>query len=434
MNARYCLCEFVLLFVATILYATVPLYYDQKYIFTCFSLVLIAFIIYLRAKQFKNYLCFELIFIIGSLILYFIYPLLIYSPNTEYIFSFGLHYDVNLITKGVAIASVGLVAFFIGNMKHYKVKYKAGNFITNNQYLLLFCILLYFIYNLIGGFQYYIDLYKNDVRESTLSTYVLLLIQSAFPLLVFNEFWNKRQLSSYKVSYLSIIVTVFVALHFVVVGSRTNGILLIMPIVLLVCELFKPQSLKNLIVFFCVGIFSMWAIQILRSGGNFVDYVYEWYYVISDFLIPNTNTYLSAEIVDKAGPTYGLSILSQFLAPIPFAQSIVYSLFGISIVDASSSHLFTDYIGSTAGMGTNAVADIYLAFSIGGVILIMFLYGRIVAYSKVNLWYSYKISLIYLFLSALSIYLIRSSIFYTIRFVFYGVVLALLMCPRKRIV
>jgi len=341
---------------------------------------------------------------------------------------------VNLITKGVAIASVGLVAFFIGNMKHYKVKYKAGNFITNNQYLLLFCILLYLIYNLIGGFQYYIDLYKNDVRESTLSTYVLLLIQSAFPLLVFNEFWNKRQLSSYKVSYLSIIVTVFVALHFVVVGSRTNGILLIMPIVLLVCELFKPQSLKNLVVFFCVGIFSMWAIQILRSGGNFVDYVYEWYYIISDFLIPNTNTYLSAEIVEKAGPTYGLSILSQFLAPIPFAQSIVYSLFGISIVDASSSHLFTDHIGSTAGMGTNAVADIYLAFSICGVILIMFLYGRIVAYSKVNLWYSYKISLIYLFLSALSIYLIRSSIFYTIRFVIYGVVLALILCPRKRIV
>lgn len=434
MNTRYHLFEFIILLVIIFLYATAPLYYDQKYIFICFLLVLVAFVLYLRAKQFKNYLCFELIFIIGCFILYFTYPLFIYSPNTGYIFSFGLHYDVNFITKGVTIASVGLIAFFIGNMKHYKVMSKTRHFITYNQYLLLFCILLYVIYNLIGGFQHYIDLYKNDVRESTMSTYVLLLIQSAFPLLVFNEFWNKRQLPSYKVSYLSIIVTVFVALHFVVVGSRTNGILLIMPVVMLICELFKPQSLKNLVVFFCVGIVSMWAIQIFRSEGNFVDYIDEWYYVISDFLIPNTNIYLSAEIVDKVGPTYGLSILSQFLAPIPFAQSIVYNLFGISIVDASSSHLFTDYIGSRAGMGTNAVADIYLAFSICGVILIMFLYGRIVAYSKVNLWYSYKISLIYLFLSALSIYLIRSSIFYTIRFVFYGVVLALMLCPRKRVV
>ena len=86
MKTRYCLCEFIILLVVIFLYATAPLYHDQKYIFICFLLVLVAFVLYLRTKQFKNYLCFELIFIVGSLILYFIYPLFIYSPNTEYIF------------------------------------------------------------------------------------------------------------------------------------------------------------------------------------------------------------------------------------------------------------------------------------------------------------------------------------------------------------
>lgn len=415
------------------MYCCVPLHYDKKYIISCCTLVLISFLIYLKEKKFKNYLNFELIFSIGCFVLYFVYPIFIYSKNTEYIFSFGLHYDVNLITKGTSIACIGLVSFFIGNMKHYCVYPKFNNVIVSNQYLLLFCIILYIVFNLIGGFQYYVDLYKHDVRESTLSTYVLLLMQSAFPVLIFNEFWNKQKCTSYRISYLSIIITVIVACHFIVVGSRTNGILLVMPIILLFSELFKPQALKNLVIFFCLGIFAMWFIQVLRSGGNISDYIYEWYYIISDFLIPNTNTYLSVEIIEKSGPTYGVSLLSQLLAPIPFAQSIVYSLFDMSISETSSSHLFTKYIGSIAGMGTNVVADIYLAFSICGVILIMFFFGKIVAYSKDNLWINYRVSLIYLFLSALSIYLIRSSIFYTIRFLFYGIVISYIFNPRKKI-
>lgn len=57
MNTRYYVYEFIILLVVIFLYAASPLYYDQKYISVCSILVLAAFIIYLKAKQFKNYLC-----------------------------------------------------------------------------------------------------------------------------------------------------------------------------------------------------------------------------------------------------------------------------------------------------------------------------------------------------------------------------------------
>lgn len=411
----------------------VPKEYNDFSVIVCFCVTVVAFSLYLYQNKGRNYLSFEVLFLVSQVILFYVFPVFVYNPDTVFLFSFGLPYDDNYISKGVCIASIGLVSFMIGNILSLSDDHTSNHKILkkrNNLLLSCFCTLLYIAYYLIGGFQHFIDVYKNGIRESTSSSYVLVLIQSAFPLLLLNELWNKKVDSTYKLSYYPILLSLIVAFHFLMVGSRTNALLIFLPAIIMVGELFKKQSLKMLLVFFSSGVFFMWVLQYFRSGVDINTESFEYYMLFSDFLIPNTNTYMAAEVVDKDGCSFGLTVLSQFLSIIPFAQSIVYSLLGISIEDASSSHFFTKYIGSTAGMGTNTIADLYLAFGLCGVVLFMFLLGKISNKWRARIGIDYNSTLMYSALAGLAIYLARASIFYSLRFFFFLIVLRILFIKK----
>ena len=182
-----------------IYYCFVPFVYDWVSVSVSFTLSAFSFYCYIKHKKFDNYLSFELLFLVTLFLLYYLYPLFIYSEDTAYLFSFGLHYNVDYISQGVCIASIGIVSFMIGNctLKNpikLKKEKEVTTYFKSNVGLSLFCTILYILYYALGGFQHFVDIYKYGVRESTSSSYVLVLIQCAFPLLLFNELWNRKRL------------------------------------------------------------------------------------------------------------------------------------------------------------------------------------------------------------------------------------------------
>lgn len=423
---------YLLLVFLIVYYFTVPNEYDYYSITICSILTFGSFLYYLHYNKDKNSLSFDVIFLLSSLILYFVYPLFVYEDSTAYLFSFGLYYNVDYISKGVCIASIGLICFIIGCMSSpilYGIKRDSK--CRSNLYLSIFCTLIYVLFYILGGFQYFVDVYKNGYRGSTISAYILILIQCSFPILILNELWNKKNNNNYHYSFYPFFITIVVASHFLLVGSRSNALLLILSPLIVYTEMFKRQSLKILILFFILGIFSMWFIQNIRAGHEIHSDSFKFYYIISDFLIPNTDTYIAADVVDSKGCSYGMTILSQFLSLIPFAQSFITSFGGLTDEDLSSSRFFTSYMNSNAGMGTNAIADLYLAFNLLGVVLVMFYFGKISVKWKNSLGINYYSSLYYAMLAGLSIYLVRASIFYSMRYFFYSLIISYLFCRKK---
>ena len=92
-----------------------------------------------------------------------------------------------------------------------------------------------------------------------------------------------------------------------------------------------------------------------------------------DFIVCSRNQYVIYDFVQRKGVTFGISALGYVLAVVPFSQSIVCSLFGLSDADLRSEVLTTKWASSDAGLGTHIVGDVYLAFGLFGVIFLFYL-------------------------------------------------------------
>lgn len=109
--------------------------------------------------------------------------------------------------------------------------------------------------------------------------------------------------------------------------------------------------------------------MLFRSGDG-INEDLDWYYYFVDLMNPNTTTYLSCEIVNNFGITYGKSMLGSILGIIPFGQSFIEIIFGMTPEITNSANIFTNYLGvKVAGTGTNFISDSYLSFGIIGVLI-----------------------------------------------------------------
>ena len=295
---------------------------------------------------------------------------------------------------------------------------------VKNNTLLILALCLYIAYYFFGGFDFFATVYKGEESNtSAIANYLLVLIQVVFPTLIFNEFWNKRNDVCYTYNYAVFLLVLIVSIHFALVGSRTNASILLLSAIVAYSILIKRQSIVKLFFFLILGILLMWILQSFRAGYN-VETELPFFYILSDLFIPNTNTYLAVDIVESEGITWGLSSSASILSIIPFLQGFVEKLFGLTDEDINSAYLLTEYLGSSAGMGTNFVADLYLSFGMFGVVIFPYLFGAVLSYLKASIYDSYFKALIYIIISGFSMYIVRSSLFFLLKFVLFSFVVS----------
>lgn len=413
----------ILSIIAFYIYILHPNKYMYSYNLLCLIFYLVSIVLFLVFKKKKNYFDFDLLFLTTSFFAFFAYPVLIYPIDPSYFFVFEIVFDHSVISQATALALLGLEVYMTGSIFYNKPIKKPICFIgiyplktyTSVTYILLILFIL------LGGYTYYYNLYYGiKSTEKGVFAYVNVLLITFLIASICMQYSNLRYNNISKLQKKAIYVP-FIILMFTYViivlstGSRTVPLQVILAVIGLYTLTYKPLSLKKTILIMGIGVFVLASLSYMRSGDGKISNIFD---AFIDIIVVNRNTFAAIEYVNNNGYTYGTSMLSYILQPIPFGQSIIFNAFNLDpYYTSSASLLTTEALGyeRSLGLGTNIIADVYLSFGVIGVISFMFFAGWFVAKSKYLASYRINYMIIYTVLVANSVFLVRAEFFYCLQ-------------------
>lgn len=428
---------FFLLIISLALYGLTPKYssVSMPLFYFCFLLMLLSNYIYFRAKKKKNYLDFDTIFI-------FVYCLVGFSTtfvyNDDLLFRaifVGFPVETYYINASNLLFLLGLQAYMLGSLSKTpnvdNSEKKAT--IIKTQTLGFIIIFLCFAFVASGGISYYRSVYDTSIDSEGpgISKHILLLLISTSIAAIVTEFYNKKNHTDYKINRL-VLSSIFIVVCLLLwAGNRTAGLQLVLPIVCLYAMLFRNISIKSFLGLTLLGIILMWGIQNTRSNVEFK--VASPILLISDLTIPARTTPCALDYVDGNGYTYGKSMAMGVIGIIPFFPSLAVSLDEDLLT--GSAELLTHYTFDVyktppkfqIGLGVTIIADIYLAFGLIGVLLLMYILGYFInKYTMKALLLNYYSLVIMGGMLANAIFLVRASYTHPIRFTLWALFIAYL--------
>lgn len=422
------LLQAIFVLISLALYVLSPQQYSFGLCLTCGILYLLNIIYYYYTHKKKNFFDFDTIFSISFFITFFIYPILLFPINPEYFAAFSFGFNENTVTKATSLSLIGYSSYILGRcyntsinkeksqnigIVHVKDKFKLTSFI---YYILLLTFIL------LGGLSQLQALYNNTIAaENPIVNYfaaiLLPIVTIAIVLQTFYIKQSKRTLKSVsKIFFITLIATL---LLFLSTGSRTLPLAIALIILWIFTYYYYNLSLLKVFTIILCGCLILSLVGLLRideSTDNlkFVD-------IFMDLIINNRNTFLAIELVDENGITYGKSLLAYILRAIPFLSGIVHSLFNLSTIETSSSYIFTyETFGSdlTIGVGSNIIADLYLAFGVTGVIIFMLLLGMFIKFLEREVEYNNVFAILtYAIMMSQSVFLTRSEYFFPLNII-----------------
>ncbi len=424
----------LLCILSLILYSYAP---PNQYSFlycTVLFVSLLANALYLFIKDYKiEILGYNSIFSLSIILVTYIYPLFIYqiSPNFSL---FGYAYNERVITKASAMVNLAYAMYVCGymyilrrdlrnNLIQARQSFQFRKLIADHQ-LPLFTKIALFLFLLIivaGGLSFFQSQYGGDKSEQAggLFRLIWVLFQTFCILLtIINLHFDK------KVTY-AIICAIMLIL--MIVGTRTLPLCVIIVMMYAIC-LKKNYTIKRIAAIGVIAFVLFSIVGRLRLGNTDLSDVAAsdigvWAY-FEDFIVCTRNQYVIYDYVQHNGTTHGISSLGYILAVIPFAQSIVGMLFGLTDADMRSEAMTTKWEGTDVGLGTHIVGDVYLAFGLSGVILLFYMIGYVVAKSRRYMFMgNWKGTIIYLVLLSGSMFMCRSSFFYSLKNIVWSLII-----------
>lgn len=424
---------FFLMFLFSLLVCVLaPTEYDHEYSVFCFVVSLFNIILYLIFRKKTNYFDFDNFFFVAYIFILFYYTAYMYEADPyRYVF-YQLSFNEETLPLSAGLALLGLSGYIFGAMlvkerrvhrdafyHHNKIKVSSTPF-----YVLSIAFLILYIVS--GGYERIMKEYiaggLETVEEGGAGQYFFI----AFPAFLLSglivEFYNLKLLNSRKVvwsaiSKLGIVTTAIVFLMFILIGSRTIPLQIILAVLGLYTMLYRPVSFSKFIGYIVTGFLFFALVGFVRNRRE--DKVFRPEDAAMDFIINNRNSYVAIEYVNTHGFSMGLSMLSPVLAPVPFAQALVVNLFDLDPDDMRSALITTKAtfgeVG-TWGLGTNIVADVYLAYGIIGVFILFPFLGYLVNKFRNDAHKSFAGLIFYTVLISYAVYLPRAEYFYFLRY------------------
>ena len=132
--------------------------------------------------------------------------------------------------------------------------------------------------------------------------------------------------------------------------------------------------------------------------------------LLTDFVVNAKTLYESIDYTQANGIIWGRSYIVYLFVFIPFGGSVMTKfLTGFEAHEIFSGFILSLYAEADYGLGTNLIADLYLNFSLPGVIIMMSLLGIFLArFEKPTSKYG---TFVYLSFFANCIYMVRADIF-----------------------
>lgn len=426
--------------------------FDHQYNFALgliYFVLIIAFFTQQRIKN-KNWLRFDVLFLIGYTIVHFQIPFLasvgIEPSKPAHIW---LNKEVVNYATWLSLLAISLWMFAYSLIKQPiaqkipAITYGVNTFILDSLLILLF---LGFIVSV--GKNFLDGAYDvNSWGEA--ATYFLMVLKSLVYLRIIYFFMSYEGKKSYigilkhafrNKIFVSVLATYF--LLFFATGSR-GEILKVMLVAAFAYSVYiRPVSFKFILISILIGAFiftimgmgrgrlaSELADQGLLQRGyaNFVEMeekklpteelassVRLLYRTID--MIPNQHDYL-----------YGIPYFITVAGVMPFSSRLIITTFDIPYQYQVTSRLFT-YLGQgnnrTYGEGSEILADMYANFGLFGVLFLMFLFGLFSSMAaKKSKEGSFNYMLVYVVLVITALSMNRGTIFYAYKEIFYMLVL-----------
>lgn len=425
-----------------IMYA--PDYYSYDFCLVTAWLFIIQNAIYFVFRRDRGIVGFEFFFMIAFWFTNFVYPLFYFQTDPS-VGAFAMSYNQNIVSKATSVAYLAYSAYFVG-LSFFEIKrfdFKVfeidENYESTSRKVFFITISFFLLYVVTGGHKVLGSVYSGDasLEDQGISSYFYMIFFSSSILLtifLFSEQISKK----YKIQYISLIAFIF--LLFMLLGSRT------LPLALGLAALVSYNNYKYKIpasVFLLLVVLgtALMTFVVFARSGSFSDegYFHEainnmqinsfWDFGM-DLIMNNRNLYTLVDFADNQGYTYGLTMLGGFLSPIPFLQGFVCSTFGIppDFIGSATFNTFLEFgPGSTWGLGTNLVADVYLAFGIFGTIFFFLAVGLLLGKAKIASSGSLYWNIFYFFLVSNSVYWLRSGFFDSFRYLTWAMVIVFVL-------
>lgn len=429
----------ILLIVSLFFYYFAPDYYSFGYCIWAHNLFLTSAAFVLLSDIHNEKVGFNLLFSISFFFTNFVYPVYIYPIDPHYsLFSFP--FNESVISKCTGLAQVAYAAYACGYLwKIHKKRLSRHsiNFSVSSKQiraLTIFVLLYFLVFLLFDGLEYFEDRYERGEMSTNMTVQYLMLF---FPSIIifFSSIillCKRKRQATYIYGILSIIALILLSS-----GTRTFPLLIFSCLFIIYC-LRNKVSLSFVIPCIIVGILLMSFVGDIRHEGiltsnQFIKESSEFGFWdhFSDLFINNRNLYVFYDFVENNTNTYGLTMISSLLSPIPFAQNIFLNLTGLPYYVLGSASLSTFLtLGDPPefGLGTNIVGDVYLAFGLIGVLIFFYALGRFIIHARELAFNgSYPYMIIYLALASDAIYMCRASYFDALRIILWTIFFVLTM-------
>lgn len=395
-----------------------------------------------KADGFINFLS---LFSIAYWAVFFIYPIFVY-PYRPYIGLFAYDFDESLITYSTAVAVSAYSFFLYGYQKFNAKRLKKKSLITGPLQKLewtfmiknmsITIIILFVLFLSTGGLDYFSLQYQEGTqavsKQFGLTGYIYILLQTIALSLVAILLCRGAVRINFN-SIFSIGCIALVSIMILLTGFRTFPAMIAIMTIAIYNDKIKRIGIINALMIIVLGCFVMTVINIarhetmdaaaLKLASNATS-DYEYVDFLSDFYINNRSLYSLIGFTIEHGYTYGLTLLSGFLGVVPFLVGLFCSFTGIHS-DFLGSAQFNSFITlghvRNLGVGTNAVADIYLAFGFLGVLVIFYLFGKVVAMIRYKGQNNIYYLVAYYILQGRAMYTCRSGIFMNLQPVLWSV-------------
>lgn len=416
---------------------------------------------YKYSKIYKNWFRLDVFFLIGFAIVHFQWPIMFSASGIIPEIISRVWVDELYVNYGTWLSTVGGISWIVGFsfIKSESFSKRNIRFFRYKKFL-NFTIFLFILFLITAGQNFLTGrVYKGEGGSAAgegVSAYIQILFSISIILLtVIIILNNKRRYDnnlikwffSFDKKYLLLYFTYLVL--FLFIGDRDGPISLILTTVILIGSMIHPFKLRTVLITIFVGGFFMSIISLGRSRDSGIgifsagleSFTFTSGYDITLELATSVRTLYAAvsEVPQKHDFFYGKLWLSNILAPFPFAQSLYLDVtndIGYELGSATYITYLSYGPNPTSGAGTSLIADIYLNFSVVGVLFFMFLLGLVFKKSSnsLNSYDNIQWIIISAVLASFSIYFGRASLLMIARPVIWSLILMSLFIKIRKLV
>lgn len=365
-----------------VLYYMAPVAYSYTFSIACTAIFFVSCFVLLKNNCKYTLIKFEFFFLFAFFFTNFVYAVF-YYPINPYFSLFAEEFNEDYINKGAALSALAASCFCLGVYDKKPERELTKQTVRENLnapiplvnvLLLLFIPYLFALY---GTHQYVTDFTKSNLNAILLYMvyYIIFAIMATRKISIKSSASRPAETAFF-------FLTGIMVLLLLMIGSRSNPVHIVLLMLFLYNFYQHKIGNKMALLVMLVGVLAMGFVGVVRGGSEFsTSDMGSLLDIGNDLTINNRSLYVLMEYADGHGFTFGRTMLLQIAAIIPWGQSMLLSIPGISIQMVDSSSFVTWlYYGNQKfeiGFGTNLIGDIYLAFGLFGVIVLMFLYGRI---------------------------------------------------------